>query len=110
MTTVEKLGDKPKIKAPRTNQRAIFDIPEKFEGELPQKKSGGRKSLLAPLVEQLKADPGQVYKIAHGLTGTVSQTRTRFLKLDTELSAETHADPDDSTKSFCYAWYGKRAV
>lgn len=103
MTTGSKAGTAPKKKSGKTNQRAIFVKAEKFEGELPVKKSGGRKSLLAPLVEQIKAEPDTWFRIAHGLTGTVGQTRTRLAKLDSALEVETRRDPDDEKKSFCYA-------
>lgn len=101
MTVAEKGASAPKTKSARTNQRAILSAPVKHEGELPPKKSGGRKSLLAPIVEILQADPGSWYVIARGKKGTVSQTRSRFAKLCPEAEVDTRAV--DAEISECYA-------
>lgn len=99
--------DAPKKKDARKNQRAIFDAPEKFEGELPVKKKGGRKSLLAPIVAKLQEDPGIWYKIASGKTGTVGQSRVRLMKLASEMGitieAETHRVEGDDSNSDLFA-------
>lgn len=101
MKVAEKGVTAPKTKSARTNQRAILNMPVKHEGELPPKKSGGRKSLLAPIVEILRADPGSWYVIARGKKGTVSQTRFRFAKLCAEVEVDTR--PVDADTSECYA-------
>lgn len=109
MTTSSKGATAPKKKSARTNQRAIFTKAEKHTGELPIKKSGGRKSLLAPLVDQLRKDPDAWYRVAHGLKGTVGQTRTRLLNLGKQekitLEVETRTDPDNKDMATCYARY-----
>lgn len=101
MTTVEKKPSKTGPK--RTNGNAILAKPIKHTGDLPIKKSGGRKSKLAPIVADLKADPGCWYRIASGLKGTVSQTRVRLMKLDANLEVETRAV--DEKHADCFARY-----
>lgn len=98
MTAVK---NKPKVKAPRTNQRAILKTPEKHVGDLPEKKNGGRKSTLAPIVDILRGDQGSWYRIATGKKGTISQTRVRFAKLCPEAEVETRAI--DADNSDCFA-------
>lgn len=99
----KKSEDGPKVK--RTNTNSILSTPVKHTGELPEKKSGGRKSRLTPIVVQLKADPGMWYKIASGLKGTVSQTRVRMLDLakrtGDNIEVETRAT--DEKNADCYA-------
>lgn len=110
MTTDTKVGGtKPKTKRAGANQRAILITAEKISGDLPVKKSGGRKSLLEPLVEQLIKDPGTWYRMAHGLKGTVGQTRTRLIELGEKkgiiLEVETRTDEADKTMADCFARY-----
>lgn len=102
VSTVEKKGAKK-----RTNGNAILAEPVKHAGDLPVKKSGGRKSKLAPIVEKLKNDPDQWYRVANGLKGTVSQTRVRMMKLDANLEVETRAIDDKHAD--CFARYNTPA-
>lgn len=104
-TTSKAKTEGAKKKTARENTRAIFDAPVKFDGELPVKKRGGRKSNLAPMIEVLRADPGQWYKIASGKKGTVSQTRSRLMKLDAELRVETHAIEGNDDEADCFAMF-----
>lgn len=109
MATDVKVQDAPKKKRATTNQRAIFVKAEKHTGDLPVKKSGGRKSLIAPLVDDLKKAPGVWHKVAYGLKGTVGQTRTRMIEYGKAekiaLEVETRTDESDKTKASCFARY-----
>lgn len=97
--------DGPKVK--RTNSNSILSKPVKHSGELPEKKAGGRKSKLAPIVEDLKKDPGSWYKIASGLKGTVSQTRVRMLAIaeSDKINLEVETRATDDKHADCYARY-----
>lgn len=101
MTVKPKDATPLKTKTGRTNQRAILATPEKFTGELPEKKKGGRKSKLTPIIEALKESPGVWHIVAKGKRATVYQTRVRLAALSPELEVETRSEnADDAT---CYA-------
>lgn len=96
----------PKVKAARTNQRAILATPLKSEAP-PERKKGGRKSKLVPIIEELQKAPDEWHIVAKGKAGTIYQTANRLRAKAKELNIKLEVQPAQDEKnpdiSNCYA-------